>query len=217
MFCGTRCLNKIFICAYNTPECWSNNALVWKPAAILSTSRCNLSALAVWALKQQLKPGFSPDILIGAKLTESFFCWWKCSWQQRPMVASDFPISDKKNNNNSFHRNLLVTHFHVFSYSKESVCMCEVKVGKRKTLFLLPSRPTPEEAAQWRESLDRVLNNSCKWTYCLRTLRKSYTSAQTLTLTPSAPHWASWALAACRWDSHHVGLHGVQTFVYSNI
>lgn len=26
-------------------------------------------------------------------------------------------------------------------------------------------RPTPEEAAQWRESLDRVLNNSCTSTF----------------------------------------------------
>lgn len=26
-------------------------------------------------------------------------------------------------------------------------------------------RPTPDEAAQWRESLDKVLNNSCRCTY----------------------------------------------------
>lgn len=26
-------------------------------------------------------------------------------------------------------------------------------------------RPTPEEAAQWRESLERVLNNSCRCTH----------------------------------------------------
>ncbi len=29
-------------------------------------------------------------------------------------------------------------------------------------LFVL-FRPTPEEAAQWRESLDKVLSNSCKY------------------------------------------------------
>lgn len=167
----------------------------------------------MWALKQQLKSGFGPDILIGVKLTGSFFCWWKYSWQQRQMVASDFSISDKKK-------------IHLYKSAsdplpcvllqQESVCMCEVKGGKRKTFSLLPSRPTPEEAAQWRESLDRVLNNSCKWTYCLRTLRKSYTSAPTPTLTLQL-HSGLMGSGCCRWDSHHVGLDGVQTFVCSNI
>lgn len=36
--------------------------------------------------------------------------------------------------------------------------------SKSHALWVMSFRPTPEEAAQWRESLDRVLTNSCKYT-----------------------------------------------------
>lgn len=81
------------------------------------------------------------------------------------MVASDFPISDHK-----------IPSVDVCSWPT-SMCLTTAReylhvwsLRGEKNLFLFPSRPTPEEAAQWRESLDRVLNNSCKCTYCLRTL-----------------------------------------------
>lgn len=72
--------------------------------------------------------------------------------------------------------------------AKDSVKEALLALGLRFTLFFFPTdlrcfcvhRPAPEEAAQWRESLDRVLNNSCRSTLYYT---HSYSSSNTLICT----------------------------------
>lgn len=47
--------------------------------------------------------------------------------------------------------------------SVETLCLSSASFWTERRYFVC--RPTPAEAAQWRESLDKVLNNSCRCTY----------------------------------------------------